>query len=109
MVTAEAAMVLPVLVLVMLAGVLAISVAQARVSCADAAREAARAVARGDLASAERLADEAAGRAVQVTRTDTGSAITRVRVQMRLRPVPWWGSITITDTAVAATEPSAPP
>lgn len=108
MVTAETAIVLPVLVLVVLAAVLAVAVAQARVRCADAAREAARAVARGDGSSAEAMAREVAGPSVEVARSANGLS-TRVTVRLRLRPVPWLGSITLSDTAVAVTEPGAPP
>src|SRR6266567_850350 len=48
MVTAELATALPVLVLLALVAVMIVGLAQARVRCADAAREAARAIARGD-------------------------------------------------------------
>jgi Flp pilus assembly protein TadG len=107
MVTAELAAALPVLVLVMLVAVLAVSVAQARVRCADAAREAARAVARGESARAAPLAAAAAGRAVTVTAGPQGADLTSVTVRMQLRPVLWLGSMTVSETAVAATEPTA--
>jgi Flp pilus assembly protein TadG len=104
MVTAETAMVLPVLVLLTLVGVAAIGVGQARVRCADAAREAARAIARGDPADAPALARTAAGRPVTLSSSSDGPD-TAVTVRVQLRPARWLGSITITETAVAATEP----
>ncbi|MGI8665297.1 MAG: Rv3654c family TadE-like protein, partial [Jatrophihabitans sp.] len=66
MVTAETALVLPVLVLLALVGVAAVGVGQARVRCADAAREAARAIARGNPGATDRLARAAAGRPATV-------------------------------------------
>jgi Flp pilus assembly protein TadG len=48
MATAELAVVLPALVLVVVAGLLAVSVVLAQLRCVDAAREAARAAARGE-------------------------------------------------------------
>ena len=106
MVTAEAALVLPILVLFALVGVAAVGVGQARVRCADAAREAARATARGDPGAAGRLAAVAAGRPVVVTSTAAGSD-TVVTVRLELRPVSWLGPITISETATVATEPAA--
>ncbi len=104
MVTAETAMVLPVLVLLSLVGVAAIGVGQARLRCADAAREAARAIARGDPAAAPALARAAAGRSVTLSSSADGPD-TAVTVRLQVRPAHWLGSITITETAVAATEP----
>lgn len=101
MVTAELATVLPVLVLVTWACVLAVLVAQARVRCADAAREAALAIARGDSSRAQSLATEVAGRPVEIvsSRIDEDSA--RVEVRFVLHPLVWIGSITIAESAVA--------
>ncbi|MCW2524862.1 MAG: hypothetical protein JWO63_3197 [Frankiales bacterium] len=106
MVTAEIAVALPVLVVLTLAGVFAVAVGQARLRCVDAAGEAARAIARGDSASAARLAESAAGRPVQLTRVSQG-ADTVVTVRMTVRGVGWLPAITLTETATAATEPSA--
>ena len=106
MVTAETAMTLPVLVLLAMVGVAAVGVGQARLRCADAAGEAARAVARGDLASAADRARSAAGAPVALSTTSSASD-TRVTVRMALRPVGWLPQVTITETAVAATEPGA--
>lgn len=106
MVTAETAMVLPVLVLLALVGVAAVGVGQARVRCADAAREAARAIARGDPGAAPVLARMAAGRPVTLSTSSDGTD-TAVTVRIQLHPARWLGSITITETAVAATEPDS--
>ncbi|MGX7681376.1 TadE family type IV pilus minor pilin [Jatrophihabitans sp. DSM 45814] len=106
MVTAELATALPVLVVLALVGVAAVGVGQARVRCADSAREAARAVARGDAASAGALARAAAGRPVTVS-TVVVAGDTSVTVGMQLRPVRWLPPLTVSETAVAATEPDA--
>lgn len=108
MVTAETAVVLPVLVLFALTGVAAVGVAQARLRCSDAAREAARALARGDPASAAALASAAAGRPVTMSSSAEGGD-TAVTVRLQLRPVSWLAAIDITETAVVATEPAAEP
>jgi Flp pilus assembly protein TadG len=108
MVTAEMAMALPVLVLLASLGALAIGVAQAKVRCADAAREAARAIARGDPSGARRLADAAAGRPVTMA-TISDDVDTAVTVHLRLHPVSWIAGVTVSETAVVATEPSTAP
>jgi Flp pilus assembly protein TadG len=108
MVTAETAMVLPVLVLLVLAGVAAVGVAQARVRCADAAMVAARAVARGDSAAADSLAHRAAGAGVRISTSAVGED-TVVTARLPLRPVSWLGSVSIVETATVATEPSTRP
>jgi Flp pilus assembly protein TadG len=104
MVTAELATALPILVLLAFVGVIAIGVCQARVRCADAAREAARVVARGDTASAAGVARAAAGRPVAVV-TGADGEETVVTVHLQVRPVSWLGPMTVTETAVVATEP----
>ncbi len=112
MVTAELATALPVLVLLAFVAVAAVGVGQARVRCADAAREAARAIARGDPDAAPRLVRAVAGHGASVLNTGSGSASksasedTTVTVRLRLRPVSWLPPVTITETAVAATEPT---
>jgi Flp pilus assembly protein TadG len=105
MVTVELATALPVLVLLAVVGVMAIGVGGARIRCGDAAREAARAVARGDPAAAAGLAGAAAGRPVAVESSKTANGDTTVTVRMRLRPVSWLGTITVSESAVVATEP----
>jgi Flp pilus assembly protein TadG len=108
MVTAETAVVLPVLVLLALVAVTAVAVAQARVRCADAAQVAARAVARGDTMDAESLARRAAGDRVRIT-TSTTSADTTVTARLPLQPIGWIAAVTIVETATVATEPSTTP
>jgi Flp pilus assembly protein TadG len=108
MVTAETAVVLPVLVLLSLVGVAAVGVAQARVRCADAALVAARAVARGDPAAAAPLARAAAGPAVRLATSVTGED-TVVTARLPLRRLHWLGSVTIVETATVPTEPAMPP
>jgi Flp pilus assembly protein TadG len=84
-VTAETAVVLPLLVAVTLAMIWLVAVGLAQMRATDAAREAARAVARGDsVARAEVLARQAApGIGVQVVRSD---GEVRVVVDQRLAP-----------------------
>ena len=108
MVTAETAMTLPVLVLVALAGVAAVGVGQAQLRCADAAREAARAVARGEDGAAPARARAAAGRPVSLS-TGSHASDTVVTVRLALRPVSWLPPVTITETAVVASEPGVVP
>lgn len=108
MVTAELAAGLPVLVLVLAVALTAVSVAGARVRLQDAAREAARAAARGDPAVARQLARQAApGAALTVV---SGSQTVTAIVRTRVHPLGGWlPTITLTERAVAAAEPSAPP
>jgi hypothetical protein len=102
-VTAETAMVLPVLVLLAYLGVVAVTLAQDRVRCADAAREAARAVARGDPSAASVAARAAAGRPVGIEIEARGKD-TVVTVRLRTGAVAGFGAFTIVETATAATE-----
>lgn len=105
MVTAELATALPVLVLLAFVGVAAVGVGQARVRCADAAREAARAIARGDPAAASGLAWAAAGDGAVMESARSAGGDTVVTVRLSLRPVGWLPPVSVTETAVAATEP----
>ncbi|MDT4934568.1 MAG: hypothetical protein QOK11_2460 [Pseudonocardiales bacterium] len=108
MVTAELAACLPVLVLLLAVALSAVSVAGVRVRALDAAREAARAAARGDPAAAHRLAASAApGAAVAIDVSD-GQVVAVATVQAH--PFArWLPAITVTERAVAAVEPSASP
>lgn len=108
MVTVEAAMVLPVLVMFALVCVAAVAVAQVRLKCADAANQAARLIARGDSGPAAGLASAVAGRPVTLASSRHGPD-TVVTVRTSLRPVRWLAPVTITETATVATEPGAPP
>ncbi len=103
MATAELAMALPVLVLV-LAGVLsAVSVGAARVRMEDAAREAARAAARDDPAAAARALAVAPGGRVRVSRT--GSQVTAT-VSASVPLLPGLGpAVTVSAAATAQHEP----
>ena len=108
MVTAETAVVLPVLLLVLAGAVAAVVVVGAQLRCVDAAREGARAAARGEpVAAVTEIVRRAApaGAAVVVTRTGD-----EVRVDVRadlapLGPVPL--RIRFTAEAVARLEPGA--
>ncbi|MDT4983739.1 MAG: hypothetical protein QOF95_1229 [Pseudonocardiales bacterium] len=106
MVTAELAACLPILVLVLAVAVSAVSVAGVRVRAQDAAREAARAAARGDPGQARQLAQQAApGVAVDITtRGDEVVAIARITVHPLAN---WLPALTVSERAVAAVEPSA--
>lgn len=106
MVTAELAACLPVLVLVLAVALSAVSVADVRVRAQDAAREAARAAARGDLGQARRLAAHTApGVSLDIsTQGDEIVAVARVSVHPMAR---WLPGLTVSERAVAAIEPSA--
>ena len=108
MVTAETAVVLPVLVLLALVAVTMIALVEARVRCADAAELAARALARGDRGSADLLARRAAGGSVRISTAVTGSDTT-VTARLKLRPIHWLGGVTIVESATVATEPAGLP
>ena len=82
MATAELAVVLPALVLVIAAGLTMVSVVLAQVRCVDAAREAARAAARGESADVVR---SAAVRAAAAASVEVGSAGEEVRVTVSAR------------------------
>lgn len=107
MVTAELAACLPVLVLLLAVALSAVSVASTRVRVQDAAREAARAAARGDSAIAGRLAqDSQPGVVVRLHRSgDTVTATASVRQHLLL---PFLPAVTVSEHAVAAAEPSGP-
>ena len=106
MVSVEMAAALPVLMILVLTGIYAVQVVDARAQCLDAAREVARAAARGDGTAVARgrlmLGDAAA---VSVS---TGSDSVTARTSVRVHPG-WSGlpSVTVTETATAATESAA--
>ncbi|CAN5335857.1 hypothetical protein BH24ACT9_BH24ACT9_02470 [soil metagenome] len=106
MVTAETAVVLPVLILVLAAALAAVSVVTAQMRCTDAAREGARAAARGESDTAVRqIAASSApdGSTVSVTR-DGDTATVQVSASVAL--LPGLGpSVTVSDSATAALEP----
>jgi Flp pilus assembly protein TadG len=106
MVTAETAVVLPVLLLVLAGAVAAVTLVGAQLRCVDAAREGARAAARGETtavvaALVSRSAPDGATTTVSVGERDV-----RVTVSARiaaLGPVPL--RLTVSAEAVAAQEP----
>ena len=106
MVTAETAVVLPVLLLVLVSAVAAVTVVGAQLRCVDAAREGARAAARGeDVATvtwwAGRIAPDGARTTVA---GDAGEVRVRVTAEITpLGPLPW--RVTVTADAVALPEP----
>lgn len=111
-VTAETALALPVLVLVLAAVVWVLAAVGAQLRCVDAAAGAARAAARGDDAgavtsAAQRLAPDGASVRVQ----QRGEHV-HVTVAARVRPVPSLGALpglTVDATAVALVEPGVGP
>jgi hypothetical protein len=107
MVTAELAAALPVLMILLGVALAAVSIAGQRVRAADAAREAARAAARGDSATALRLTRDAApGAGVAISRS--GDRVT-ARVQIAVHPMGGWlPAVQVVERAVAAAEPDGP-
>ncbi len=110
MVTAETAVVLPVLVLVLLCAVAAVSVVGAQLRCVDAAREGARAAARGETAA---VVTELAGRVAPdgaVTTLRTAGDRVRVTVGVEVSPLgPVPLRTRVSAEAVAQREPGGPP
>jgi len=108
MVTAETAIVLPVLLLV-LAGVVAVLVVVgAQLRCVDAAREGARAAARGDDAARVTAVVARAGPSGAVARIAPGATEVRVTVSADVAPlgaVPL--HVRVSAGAVAAREPGS--
>lgn len=106
MVTAETAVVLPVLVFVLAAALAAVSVVTAQMRCTDAAREGARAAARGESSAAvQEIAASSAPDASTVSVDRDGETVT-VRVSAAVPLFPGLGpSITVSDSATAALEP----
>ncbi|MGY1820660.1 TadE family type IV pilus minor pilin [Geodermatophilus sp. SYSU D00079] len=106
MVTAETAVVLPVLLLVLAGAVAAVTVVGAQLRCVDAAREGARAAARGeDAAVVVALAARAAPDGARATIAQDGPAVAvTVAAQVApLGPVPF--RVRVAATAVAQREP----
>lgn len=108
MVTAETAVVLPVLLLVLAGAVSAVTLVGAQLRCVDAAREGARAAARGESVAAVRaLVARAAPDGALTTVSVTGGEVI-VTVSARISPlgaVPL--DIPVSAQAVALQEPGA--
>jgi Flp pilus assembly protein TadG len=110
MVTAETAVVLPVLVLVLVCAVAAVTVVGAQLRCVDAAREGARAAARGEAPAvvAELAGVVAPDGAVTGVRQDGERVRVTVAVEVRpLGPVPL--RTRVSAEAVAQREPGGVP
>ena len=106
MATAELAAALPVLAIIVLAGLSAISVADQQERAQDAASEVARAVARGDPAGAADLFARTAPAGSVFTVTTSAGQVTAT-VRTTVHPVGGrLGSLSITERAVAALEPT---
>lgn len=106
MVTAETAVVLPVLLLVLAGAVAAVVVVGAQLRCVDAAREGARAAARGDdAATVAAIVGSAApdGAAVSSTRDGDTVRVAVVAVVAPLGPVPL--RVEVSAEAAARLEP----
>ena len=106
MVTAETAVVLPVLLVVLAAAVAAVTIVGAQLRCVDAAREGARAAARGD--DAGTVAQLVQQIAPDGATTSSSGDVGQVRVVVTaviapLGPVPL--SVTVSAEAVARREP----
>jgi hypothetical protein len=106
--TAEIAVALPALVVVTAAAIAVVAIVTAQLRCLDAAREAARAAARGESpAAVQDLARRVAPRGAAVVVGPAGDRVsvavtTRVHLLVRRGP-----SLTVEGRAVAATEPGA--
>jgi Flp pilus assembly protein TadG len=108
MVTAETAVVLPVLLMVLAGAVSALIVVGAQLRCVDAAREGARAAARGDGDAAVTAIVARSGPAGARVRIATGTddiAVTVSADVAPLGPVPL--HVRVSSRAVSAREPSA--
>ena len=117
MVTAETAVLLPVLVVVLAAAVFVLACVAAQLQCVDAARSAARVAARGEPVStvtetAERLAPADARVVVRAGRALGDSTTVEVVVQAQVRPfgraLRGLPPVRVSARAVAAVEPEAP-
>src|SRR5690349_23426858 len=108
MVTAETAVVLPVLLLVLAGAVACLVVVGGQLRCIDAAREGVRAAARGEPSDVARsLAVRAAPPGAAAALSGSGSAVT-VTVTARVRPLGVLPlSVRLSSSATALREPSA--
>ncbi len=106
MATAELAVALPALVVLVAAAMTAVSVLTAQLRCVDAAREGARAAARGEQAAVVRSLAERSGPAGSDVRVATGDREIEVTVTAAADPVGGLlPSIRVQSTAVALREP----
>jgi len=106
-VSAEFAVAVPAVVLLLLAGMTAVTVVGTRLRCVDAAREAALAASRGEPGVPAGVVAAPAGAAVSVDRS--GQRV-RATVRVLVAPLgPHLPSFTVTEQAVAAVEPDEAP
>ena len=110
--TAETAVLLPVLVVVLAAAVWVLACVAAQLKCVDAARAAARAAARGDAPAAVREVGARLAPPGATVRVSGGDGTVEVRVQAQVRP---FGAVlrvlpatAVSGRATAAVEPGAP-
>ena len=117
MVTAETAVLLPVLVVVLAAAVFVLACVAAQLQCVDAARAGARVAARGEPAAAvtgtaERLAPAGARVTVAAGGRLAGAATVEVVVRAQVRPfgraLRGLPAVRVSARAVAGAEPGAP-
>lgn len=112
MVTAETAVVLPVLVLVLAAALWAVAAAGAQLRCVDSAREGARAVARGEPTAVAVAASRRVAPGADVVVEPAGDVV-GVVVRLRVRPPGWLGdrvpALLVKARAVAGLEPGVTP
>ena len=108
MVTAETAVVLPVLLFVLAAAVAVVALLGAQLRCVDAAREGARAAARGEPdAAVTRLVDRLAPDGAVVAVSADGDEV-RVTVTVHVAPLgPLPAALPLSGTAVAVREPGS--
>jgi hypothetical protein len=108
-VTAEFALVLPVLALILAAVLAAGSAGVAKLRCIDAARSAARLAARHEPASMAMAAARAAGPDGAAVRLSTAGDLVRVQVTARVRlPLPGRPTVELEATSVAQLEEVPP-
>ncbi|UQX88141.1 hypothetical protein M6D93_17890 [Jatrophihabitans telluris] len=107
MVTAELATALPVLVLLFSAGLAAVQVGQLQLRVSDAAREGARALARGEPGGPAPAVAAVLGGGAEVSVGAAGPDLQRVSVRATYRPVTWLPGVTVDAAAVTGIEPAA--
>jgi hypothetical protein len=110
MVTAELAVALPALVLVLAMALGVLAVGTARLRCADAARAAVRLAARGEPPAAVRAAATAIGAGDATVRIMREGQDVTVEVSTSVRlPGHWLPGVTVTERATEASEPGLAP
>lgn len=111
--TAETAVLLPVLVIVLAAAVWVLACLAAQLECVDAARAAARAAARGDTPAAVRTVGERLAPAGAAVRVSTGDGTVQVLVTAQARPfgqvLRVLPALAVSGRATAAVEPGVGP